>query len=319
MAHQSDKVYDGSTISLTNPLFSNVVAFSSESKSENDYSFREPKGPFGFGFTFERHGFLVFRGSDSLADWWTDTKIRQRGDPPRHKGFEDYVSSLEDQVKQWVNEVADGLEGFILGGHSLGGAMAVLMAKRLHGWNKSVRAVMTYGAPRVGGRSFSDSYCLHPATWQAQKSSDPVIRLPPDNWDYVHVGNLYQIDFAPWSPTSVSTPKLVDSIWMSATAGLQGMKWFLFRQSVRLGAKVVATAIAGRNHKFDQGYGSFCNEMIEQRLKQLNVKPAWADLAERAKDVPLWQQSQIQPRDLRSLHREYLFGPRPPRPFGCTY
>ena len=72
-------------------------------------------------------------------------------------------------------------------GHSLGGAMATLASVRLTDEGYKVRAVYTYGSPRVGDRVFRDSYRL--ANYRFVNDNDLVPHLP-FRWCYKHVGKL---------------------------------------------------------------------------------------------------------------------------------
>ena len=76
-------------------------------------------------------------------------------------------------------------------GHSLGGAMATLASVRLASEGYKVRAVYTYGSPRVGDRFFRDSYRL--ANYRFVNDNDLVPHLP-FRWCYKHVGKLRLVD-----------------------------------------------------------------------------------------------------------------------------
>ena len=72
-------------------------------------------------------------------------------------------------------------------GHSLGGAMASLVAQRLAIDGYPVRAVYTYGSPRAGDRKFRDAYRL--PNYRFVNDNDLVPHLPL-RWCYRHVGEL---------------------------------------------------------------------------------------------------------------------------------
>jgi len=118
------------------------------------------------------------------------------------------------------------MEALYITGHSLGGAMAVIMATMLvmsdndlyRGIAGKLRAVYTFGQPMVGTPAFAEA-----AAGQLRAANVPVIRyvyrrdpvpqLPPrDVGDYEHVGDEYRFeDEWPDSPTPPST-----QIWSAA-------------------------------------------------------------------------------------------------------
>ena len=55
-------------------------------------------------------------------------------------------------------EGLDPKRKLIITGHSLGGAMATICAKRLSEEYENVHCLYTYGSPRVGGRKFVKSF-----------------------------------------------------------------------------------------------------------------------------------------------------------------
>jgi hypothetical protein len=72
-------------------------------------------------------------------------------------------------------------------GHSLGGAMATLASVRLASEGYTVRAVYTFGSPRVGDRAFRRKYRL--PNYRFVNDDDLVPHLP-FSWCYKHVGTL---------------------------------------------------------------------------------------------------------------------------------
>jgi len=106
-----------------------------------------------------------------------------------HKGFAISLSSvwwdMEKRVKEFLKDTPLPI---IVTGHSLGGASAMLMA--FHA-TFPIKAVYTFGQPRVGGASFAHLYSrkrLNEKTFRAIKDQDLVPRSPPVSSGYRHVG-----------------------------------------------------------------------------------------------------------------------------------
>ena len=100
---------------------------------------------------------VVFRGTDDAMDVIRDirmlpTKNKYRpGNGYIHKGFYSALVWLYDDVTRYINTLKDKFVDMriICTGHSLGAAMATIMA-----YNVSADELYTFGSPRVGTRSF---------------------------------------------------------------------------------------------------------------------------------------------------------------------
>jgi predicted lipase len=146
---------------------------------------------------------LVFRGSQQLADWKTNLKIRlkeftiladQEAVPPKgrvHRGFCDAWQSVEKMVvyylKKWWN---DDTQLWITG-HSLGGALAAMATISLESQGFKVSGLYTFGQPRI-------------ADWQMVnymngKMRDRMVRYANNN----DVVPLIPPQIIPWVPTRV--------------------------------------------------------------------------------------------------------------------
>lgn len=160
------------------------------------------------GVQTKKGNFLVFRGTDSIFDWaynlcFAPVPIPW---PPRHAGFHMAWKALRRQALDWVDRVADGASSdFIIAGHSLGGAMAVLAAQEMAIDGRRIKRVVTLGAPRAGGYIFSSRYEKTPAnldadqtlddvTWRVVNETDAVARSPLWLLNFRHVGRLMYID-----------------------------------------------------------------------------------------------------------------------------
>jgi triacylglycerol lipase len=138
--------------------------------------------------------FVVFPGTDSIADWQTDLRAAKVEHPRGgkvHAGFKSAWKSVmwavTDNLCQRGNSVGD----VVVCGHSLGGALAVLCAFELIHlpFIPSVQCY-TFGQPRVGNGSFTRYFNanLHDETYRIVNEHDPVPYLPPWLMGYRHAG-----------------------------------------------------------------------------------------------------------------------------------
>lgn len=124
--------------------------------------FSHPQGAAGdastlFAFAYLEDGtaYIAFRGTDNARNWLSNFHITPKGQPLRHRGFDNCWQRLKPQVEQWL-ELNKPRE-IVLTGHSLGGAMAQLGAIDLApSW--LIRAVVCFGAPLVGWETFATAY-----------------------------------------------------------------------------------------------------------------------------------------------------------------
>ncbi len=99
---------------------------------------------------------VAFRGTHSLPDWLTNIQIAKEAGPKGkvHEGFQDafFVTALS--IGKSIGANVNDREIWITG-HSLGGALAILLAATLAENNIPVAGLYTFGAPRVGDRPFA--------------------------------------------------------------------------------------------------------------------------------------------------------------------
>jgi len=147
----------------------------------------------------EFHGFVAaqknvaivaFRGTVSIGNALTDVKaalIRQAIFPGLvHLGFARAAETVYPTVCTLLTALGRRLP-ILVTGHSLGGAMATLVAHRLHVEGFPVRAVYSYGSPRPGNHDFRDAYRV--PNYRFVNDNDLVPHLPM-KWCYHHVGSL---------------------------------------------------------------------------------------------------------------------------------
>jgi len=107
-----------------------------------------------------------------------------------HRGFKNEVDELWPMVLPDISGVTKNLW---FCGHSLGAAMATIMASRCaHNWDLTdPRCLFTYGSPRVGWPDYVKSLQICHYRWQ--NNNDIVTRVPLLVMGYRHDGTLMYI------------------------------------------------------------------------------------------------------------------------------
>jgi triacylglycerol lipase len=137
---------------------------------------------------------IAFAGTDpvSLVDWVSDFDIRPT-DGGAAEGFDTAMRAVEFDI---LSRLAPDGQIFVTG-HSLGGALAVLLADQLNTMGKSVAAVYTFGMPRPGRRTFADRYNADPLanrTYRLVYGEDIVPTVAPSEpFGFRHVGQYLPV------------------------------------------------------------------------------------------------------------------------------
>ena len=135
--------------------------------------------------------FVAFRGTefDSFKDPLADARflLRQWAGPGRvHEGFLATWTALRDPIESWLA----GVRGtrLVVTGHSLGAAMATLMAA-LH----PNAILVTFGSPRVGNADFIEAWAGRDVRRYVD-CADIVPQVPPRMITFRHVGDMRYFD-----------------------------------------------------------------------------------------------------------------------------
>jgi hypothetical protein len=206
---------------------------------------------------------LCYRGTPpmDLISWALDAEIEpeqvdigRAGDPLRgdvHGGFYRNVRAIRSDVVKALLRAVEGrsivrggggvvkpLEALYITGHSLGGAMALLMAMMLRKTQPGtdygkiadkLRAVYTFGQPMVASRQLADD--LQQDQFFRNKlvrhiyNRDVIPQLPPLG-DYAHFGQEYQYDVKAgcWQRSERLTAQLTDrEAWLDVVATLTSL------------------------------------------------------------------------------------------------
>lgn len=124
-----------------------------------------------------------------------------------HAGFRSAFTSIIDLLRGAVPFA----KPLVFCGHSLGGALAMLAAYHYACAGARVRAVVTFGQPRVGNGPFARAYNarLGDVTWRVVNNRDPVPRIPWMLGTYRHAGREV---FMP----VLGPPEIEPSLWQRA-------------------------------------------------------------------------------------------------------
>jgi triacylglycerol lipase len=137
---------------------------------------------------------VAFSGTDPLivAHWITDFDFAVNGQGI-HRGFGIALDAVWSDIARFLSTDRP-VKNLLVTGHSLGGALAVLCARRaLHELGIAADAVYTFGQPRTGNALFADDFngVLGERTYRLVHGQDIVPTVPPPTRGFVHVGRFF--------------------------------------------------------------------------------------------------------------------------------
>lgn len=109
-----------------------------------------------------------------------------------HQGFKEEVDKVYPEILKLLNRIANNKSIWACG-HSLGGAMATILAQRLeYVAGHDIDTLYTYGSPRAGGPVFSQ-WCDANLNHQRFVNNNDVVPCVPTVLRWRHNGNCYYI------------------------------------------------------------------------------------------------------------------------------
>lgn len=141
---------------------------------------------------------VIFRGSDSLTDWYYDFSIfkkKLKDNIYIHSGFYNHLTynnnheKILNIIKQEINNIENDITYDIyISGHSLGGALSTLFGYILSHEIKNKITIVSFASPRIGDnnwkKSFNDKINLN--HYRVSNEKDIVVATPFIN--FYHVG-----------------------------------------------------------------------------------------------------------------------------------
>lgn len=183
---------------------------------------------------------IAFRGTEKTAKDWlsTDASVglvnNRRGTGRLHTGFQRAADSVYQRIKKYIRDIRSPDSRIFLCGHSLGGALATIVAAWLENDMSilSPHAVFTYGAPRVGDGEFVKQFRLQSVaknTFSWVAAGDPVPHVPPVGFGYRHVKiSQYRLQTGSVGKTRLDANarvKLEDDL-LPNVPGVKQLSWF---------------------------------------------------------------------------------------------
>jgi predicted lipase len=163
---------------------------------------------------------VAIRGTENILEWIRDFEFALTAFPyatagRTEAGFTDFYSSLRTSPNTSAKRVVDALRDLVAGGgvktltiagHSLGSALATLLALDVAANGVfAAPVVYTFASPAVGDKVFAGSYDrLIETSWRIANLNDLVPCLPPRLAGYIHVDAELPINSDDQSKHSVS-------------------------------------------------------------------------------------------------------------------
>ena len=146
----------------------------------------------GFVASDDHAAYLVFRGTKldhdngdlfqrTLQAWLANLDFAQVEEHGAmvHRGYARELDGVSELLLEMARDHALGGKPLYVTGHSAGGALATLAARRLHAAGAPVRAALVFSAPRVGDRRFAASYRYRCCGSSTGTILIPHLPLPP--------------------------------------------------------------------------------------------------------------------------------------------
>jgi hypothetical protein len=155
---------------------------------------------------------IAFAGTDplNLLNWVSDFYLG-RSDADVHQGFKDAADAIWTDVEAAIDRGMNGGHVLFIAGHSLGAAIALVIADRAQQDKKLQHGeIYIFGSPRVGRDEFVSRYnaSFGSTTYRFVHGRDIVPTVPLPELGFHHVGRLLQCE----SGQKFDRNRLLDSI-----------------------------------------------------------------------------------------------------------
>ncbi len=127
---------------------------------------------------------ISVRGTASFQDAVQDAEAKQvdfkEGKGQVHLGFYEGFGFVKQKLDAYLKKHPQADKTFVVTGHSLGAAVATLIAAYLREKITSKVILYTYGSPRVGNKTFADRYTrTKPFTYYRIVNGSDVVTMVP--------------------------------------------------------------------------------------------------------------------------------------------
>lgn len=170
---------------------------------------------------------VCFRGTEptEISDVLSDLKAwpkRSREKGLVHFGFAQALDRVYDKMMEQISQLdTSKIEKVICTGHSLGAALATVMASRI-----DAEELYTFGSPRVGTRSFINEMTADGIThYRFVNNNDIVTRVPLALMGYKHHGELCYINHYGNIRKMTAWQRIKDQ-WRGRFRAWQKREWF---------------------------------------------------------------------------------------------
>jgi triacylglycerol lipase len=184
------------------------IAYQNAEKSRNQaknwgfsqFQFLDQTTTQGYVMANDQAIVIAFRGTEckDCKDWITNLDFGQIQIPDGqvHEGFNKAIDAIWEALLLTVVKLRTQDQPLFLTGHSLGGALATLATRRLIHAGQSVQGLYSFGSPRVGDRTYMESFngALTGRAFRVVNDEDIVAKLPFKAIGYCHVGEKYRFD-----------------------------------------------------------------------------------------------------------------------------
>lgn len=141
--------------------------------------------------------YVVFRGSSTIASWIVDVQVTLTNYEENccdsnscqvHSGIYEAAQKAYSSILHAVKKLLELYPGAHVKctGHSLGGALASLLAMYLHENEIFPTVVYTFGKPRIGNKNYAKCSSKLIPTIRVTHRKDIVPHIPFEMWGYHH-------------------------------------------------------------------------------------------------------------------------------------